>query len=101
MLRGQAGQGGAGGFDAQSLGSGEGFLGRFGDNPFFSAGVGLMGVSFGLGLLKVGGKQAAVFARRQLFVTLEIPSKDKAYHWVLQWITSKAATQSRHLSVGT
>jgi len=39
---------------------------------------------------------------RRFFVTsLEIPSKDKSYHWVLQWITHKAKDSTQHLSVET
>lgn len=81
-------------------GSDGSYISQLTENPFFNAGFGLMGITVGLGLLKSSWKHAAVLARRQLFVTLEIPSKDKAYHWVLQWITANAAKQSRHLSVG-
>eukprot|EP00742_Colponemidia_sp_Colp-10_P008458 GILJ01009163.1.p1 GENE.GILJ01009163.1~~GILJ01009163.1.p1 ORF type:complete len:421 (+),score=67.47 GILJ01009163.1:74-1264(+) len=39
-------------------------------------------------------------ARRRLLVTLEIPSKDKAHHWVLNWISSQSKN-AQHLSVAT
>ena len=76
------------------------FFGSLTENPFFSAGFGLMGITVGLSFLRTGFQQATVLARRQCFVTLEIPSKDKSYHWVLQWISARAATSTRHLSVG-
>ena len=33
--------------------------------------------------------------------TLEVPCKDKAYSWVLTWITEKGARNTQHLSVDT
>lgn len=58
------------------------------DNAFFGAGVGLIGVTAGLAMVRQGLVQATSIARRRLFVTLEIPSKDKSYHWFLQWMAS-------------
>jgi len=78
-----------------------GFFSTITENEFFAAGVGLFGVGLATGLLRTGIKQAGVFMRRQCFVTLEIPSKDKSYHWVLQWISARAAVNTRHLSVET
>lgn len=34
-------------------------------------------------------------------VTLEIPCRDKSYHWVLNWLTTKGAKGTQHLSVQT
>ena len=77
-----------------------GVFSRIMSNQFFAAGVGVMGVGFGMTILRQGVKQAAIFARRRYFVVLEIPSKDKAYHWVLQWIAKKGSKNTQHLSVG-
>jgi chaperone BCS1 len=58
------------------------------ENPYFSAGFGLFGVGT---LAAIGRKsilQGAALARRRVLVTLEIPSKDKSYPWVLHWLTS-------------
>ena len=80
------------------------------DNPYFSAGFGLMGLGTGLAVMKVAWRQGLVFARRQLLVSLEIPSRDRSYGWVLQWISKQntlgvggASTglKTQHLSVQT
>ena len=69
-------------------------------NPYFSAGFGLVGVGAGLAVLRKSSQYAFIAFRRYALVTLEVPSKDKSYHWVLQWIASQAS-RSRHLSVET
>ncbi|ORX93261.1 hypothetical protein K493DRAFT_223675 [Basidiobolus meristosporus CBS 931.73] len=74
---------------------------EFASNPMFSAGAGLVGVGVALGLLKQGVGYGAQFARRQLLVTLEIPSKDKSYHWFLHWMSTQSARRTRHLAVET
>jgi hypothetical protein len=84
---------------AVNSGSGGGVFSSLSSNPLFSAGIGLGFVGFGFGLFRKGAQQAAVLARRHCLVTLEIPSKDKSYHWVLQWITNHAK-RTQHLSVG-
>jgi len=76
------------------------FLQSLASNPYFSAGFGLVGVGSGLALLRTSWKQGLVLARRQLLVTLEIPSKDKSYNWVLQWISAQSK-QTQHLSIET
>ena len=38
--------------------------------------------------------------RRQCMTTLEVPSKDKSYLWLLQWITDNTS-RAQHLSVET
>ncbi|KAI9189159.1 Complex III assembly protein translocase and chaperone [Blastocladiella emersonii ATCC 22665] len=57
-------------------------------NPYFSAGFGL----FGLGTAAAIARQSAIhglaLARRRMLVTLEIPSKDKSYAWVLHWLSN-------------
>ncbi|KAJ1559005.1 hypothetical protein HK405_012383, partial [Cladochytrium tenue] len=46
---------------------------------------GLIGVGAGAALLRRGAISAVSLLRRRLFVTLEIPSRDPAYAWFLQW----------------
>ncbi|KAF7721178.1 Complex III assembly protein translocase and chaperone [Apophysomyces ossiformis] len=71
-------------------------------NPYFSAGFGLLGVGFGLTVLKTGLNTGASLLRRRLLVTLEIPSKDKSYLWFLQWMSQHAPKrQVQHLAVET
>lgn len=71
-----------------------------GDNPYFSAGFGLVGVGTGLALLRKGSQFGFVFFRRNYMMTLEVPSKDKSYQWMLHWITNRACS-TQHLSVQT
>ncbi|KAG0265982.1 hypothetical protein DFQ27_000232 [Actinomortierella ambigua] len=59
-------------------------------NPYFSAGAGLLAIGTGLAMLQKGMLASASLARRQLLVTLEIPSKDKSYLWFLHWMSSQA-----------
>jgi chaperone BCS1 len=59
-------------------------------NPYFSAGFGLMAVGAGLTILRKGTVSGASVLRRQLLVTLEIPSKDKSYLWFLHWMSSQS-----------
>ncbi|KAI8825942.1 BCS1 N terminal-domain-containing protein [Fimicolochytrium jonesii] len=74
----------------------------FTNNPYFSAGFGLIGVTAGLALLKQGAVHGVTFARRRLLVTLEIPSKDTSYAWFLQWMSHHGARRNAHqLSVET
>ena len=75
-------------------------ISSLGDNPYFSAGFGLVGVGAGLAILKKGGQFAFTAFRRYAIITLEVPSKDKSYHWVLQWITAQGQ-RAQHLSVDT
>ncbi|KAG0043046.1 hypothetical protein BGZ83_011895 [Gryganskiella cystojenkinii] len=71
------------------------FQSVIGSNPYFSAGFGLMAVGAGLTILRQGTLASASLLRRQLLVTLEIPSKDKSYLWFLHWMSS----QSRNAAV--
>ncbi|PVV02928.1 hypothetical protein BB560_002606 [Smittium megazygosporum] len=63
--------------------------GMFSGNPYFSAGFGLIGVGAVLAILRQGARRAADLTRRQILVTLEIPSKDKSYQWVLRWLSQQ------------
>ncbi|CAG8461373.1 9005_t:CDS:2, partial [Diversispora eburnea] len=70
-------------------------------NPYFSAGVGVLGVGTALAVLRSGIARGAVLARRILLVSLEIPSKDKSYLWFLQWMSKQSTRSSHELSVET
>ncbi|KAG7252676.1 hypothetical protein CRUP_029114 [Coryphaenoides rupestris] len=62
------------------------------DNPYFGAGFGLVGVGTALAIDRKGG--------RNYMITLEVPSRDKSYRWLLSWIT-KHARHTQHLIVET
>merc|ERR1719272_1248236 len=59
-------------------------------NPYFSAGFSLGVLGTGLAVMRGAGKAALTLAKRHLLVTLEVTSKDRAYPWVLQWLTEHA-----------
>ncbi|KAJ1864056.1 Complex III assembly protein translocase and chaperone [Coemansia sp. RSA 2703] len=63
----------------------------FADNPLFSAGFGLIGVGAGLAVLRQGARRGADLMKRQLLVSMEIPSHDKSYQWVLGWLSRRGA----------
>ncbi|KAI0082651.1 mitochondrial chaperone BCS1 [Panus rudis PR-1116 ss-1] len=62
-----------------------------GDNPYFQAGFGLMGVGVGLSALRQGILLGATALRRRMLVTLEINIKDPAYDWFLAWMAQQSA----------
>ena len=55
----------------------------FQDNPYFSAGFGLLGVGAGLAVLRRGATQVAGLIRRRMICTMEITSRDPLFHQVL------------------
>ncbi|CEM16860.1 unnamed protein product [Vitrella brassicaformis CCMP3155] len=69
-------------------------------NPYFSAGFGLVGVGALLSLVRTGLQSGLVVGRRYVLTTLEIPSKDHSYQWVMQWLIHRHR-QARHLGVET
>lgn len=70
-------------------------------NPYFSAGAGLIGLGSGLAILRQSMLRYAQFLKRKYLVSLEIPSRDKSYHWVLQWLSQSSSSYNHHLSVQT
>lgn len=71
------------------------------DNPLFSGGVGLAVVAAGAQMARAGYQVGLRMARRSFLITLEVTSKDKAYPWLLQWLTLQPASRTQHLSVET
>ncbi|KAI8055160.1 BCS1 N terminal-domain-containing protein, partial [Syncephalis plumigaleata] len=79
-----------------------GLLNSWATNPLFSAGLGLVGVGVAVSILRRGVMQSATLLQRRLLVTLEIPSRDKSYPWLLNWMIDQGAQQrSPHLAVQT
>jgi len=70
-------------------------------NPYFSAGVGLAGIGFAASLGRGLFAASKIEIRRRLLTSLEIPSKDFSYQWVMQWLISHQMKHARHLGVET
>lgn len=70
------------------------------DNPYFGAGFGLVGVGTAIAFARKGAQFGMVYFRRHYMMTLEVPSRDKSYQWLLQWISTHGM-RVQHLSVET
>lgn len=70
------------------------------NNNMFAAGAGMTGLIGGLAVFRTGLARGAMMLKRYYTVSLEIPSKDRSYSWVLQWI-SKHKMRTHHLGVET
>ena len=65
-----------------------GFWESIAGNQYFSAGFGLLGVGTGLAIFKNACLRGSFWLRRKYTMTLEIPSRDPSYLWMLQWCDS-------------
>ncbi|CAH0383097.1 unnamed protein product [Bemisia tabaci] len=77
------------------------YVATLGDNPYFGAGAGLFGIGAVTAIARKGWQGALILFRRHYMMTLEVPCRDKSYHWLLEWITAKGAKKTQHLSVQT
>lgn len=71
------------------------------DNPYFSAGFGLVGIGAALTILRKLTNVTYSFVRKRYTVTLEVVSRDQSYDWVLKWINTQLKERSQHMSVAT
>ncbi|CDJ44657.1 Bcs1 protein, putative [Eimeria tenella] len=72
------------------------------DNPYFCAGFGLAGLGAAASLTRGAVRAAKAFARRRLLTSLEVPIRDPAYPWVMQWLVANppAAGRATHIKLG-
>lgn len=70
-------------------------------NPYFTAGFGLAGMGMAMTVLRSSTASLETVCRRQLLMSLEIPSKDYSYQWVMQWLVANGVHGSKHLGVET
>ncbi|CAG8478242.1 2013_t:CDS:2 [Paraglomus occultum] len=71
------------------------------NNPYFTAGVGVVGFGAGLAAMRRGLVLGAELTRRRLLATLEIHSKDVSYMWFLQWMSQQSARRTHRYAVQT
>ena len=64
-------------------------------SPYFNAGFGLMVMGVGLTFLRQAAVLGSTALRRRMLVTLEISNRDRAYEWILAWMTHKGAHNSK------
>jgi mitochondrial chaperone BCS1 len=69
-------------------------------NPYFSAGFGLAGIGFAATSARTLYSTTKLILKRRLLTTLEIPSKDQSYQWVMQWLVKNAQNSLGHRHVG-
>ena len=63
-------------------------------NPYFSAGFGLAGIGAAMSLLRQSSTSLQAVCRKRMLTSLEIPSKDQSYPWVMNWIIQQQRTHS-------
>ena len=76
------------------------FISAVGDNQFFKAGFGLASLGVAAGVLRKGFQYGSIGFRRWCTVSMEVPSTDISYQWLLRWLTSRS-TNTQHLSLQT
>ncbi|KAF4675750.1 mitochondrial chaperone [Perkinsus chesapeaki] len=70
-------------------------------NPYFGAGFGLVGVGAVMSVLRNSTTTLQTVFRRRALCSLEIPSKDYSYQWVMQWLITKNGKYTQHIGVET
>lgn len=71
------------------------------DNQLFNAGFGLIGVGASLSILKKSFGFFDLAIKKYCTNTIEIPSKDKSYQWILSWLSRQKMLANNHTMVET
>jgi chaperone BCS1 len=77
------------------------FISNLTKNPLFAGGLGIAGLGVGAALLRRGLLSGMLLAQKHFTVSMEIPSKDRSYQWMLHWINRHTAGKTQHLGVET
>jgi hypothetical protein len=79
------------------------FLGSYGltNNQFFSAGFALSGLAVAFRALRGVSRTGVILARNMLISTLEIPSKDRSFHHLMEWVSKRKGYKLNNLMVET
>jgi chaperone BCS1 len=67
------------------------------ESPIFAAGAGLIGLTAGLAIVRQGAVYGTNALKRRMLVSLEIPSKDQSYTWLLEWLSKHKSTGRKSL----
>lgn len=70
-------------------------------NPLFAGGVGIASLGVGAAIVRRGLLSGLLLAQKYFTVSLEIPSKDRSYQWMLHWINRHTSGKTQHLGVET
>jgi chaperone BCS1 len=70
------------------------------ENQVFAGGFGLAVLATGAQALRSSAKIGISLLKRHFLITLEVTSKDRAFPWVLQWLSAQGK-RTQHLSVET
>jgi chaperone BCS1 len=76
-------------------------ISSLGDNPYFGAGFGLVGLGSGLAVLRKASQIGMIAFRRHYMMTLEIQNRDRSFLWLLNWMGARGMRQPQHMSVET
>lgn len=70
-------------------------------NPLFAGGIGIASLGVGAAVLRRSLLSGMLLAQKYFTVSMEIPSKDRSYQWMLHWINRHTAGKTQHLGVET
>ena len=76
-------------------------LSSLGDNAYFSAGFGLIGIGAVLSALRKSTGYLELALKKYCTTSIEIPSKDQSYQWVLYWLSRQNMLANKHTMVET
>lgn len=76
-------------------------FGQLGKNPMFAGGLGIAGLGVAAALVRRSLLSGMLLAQKHFTVSLEVPSKDRSYQWVLHWINRHTQGRTQHLGVET
>lgn len=77
------------------------FIASLSKNPLFAGGLGIASLGVGAALVRTSIMRGMLLAQKHLTVSLEIPSKDRSYQWMLHWINRHTSGRTQHLGVET
>jgi chaperone BCS1 len=68
------------------------FFGSLSQNPYFSAGTGLLLIGGAMAGLRFASRYAVTFARQRLVTSMELTGRDPSFHWFMRWMAKNGPT---------